>query len=143
LSPTGRIALWTYTIPTFPNNPALSDILSRFYEYTRIQGWWDVGVREPIDDQYASLFFPWECIETPTFHSSSEWTAKEIIQYISTWSCFQRINDTTHVNRVSKEIESSWAKSNKKEDVLWTFHVRLGQRPYYCDQGQGVKGIEM
>lgn len=65
-------------------NEQIDNLITDFY--TNIIGsYWDKE-RKYIDENYTTIPFPFDEIQTPNFVNSQNWTLEHLIGYLNTWS---------------------------------------------------------
>lgn len=101
--PEAIFAAWGYGTLTIDNVQA-NTLFQDFYQ-TQIGEYWD-SERRFIDEEYRSIPFPFEIIESPTFAMEYEWTLAELEGYLNTWSSVQKYIKIHHENPVDAFIES-------------------------------------
>ena len=118
------LAIWGYSLLSI--NPEIDTILKHFY--TEIVGtYWDKE-RKLIDEQYKTIPFPYDELQTPEFKFSLTWTLEEFRGYISTWSAVQkyiRANKIDPVDNFIKQILPFW--KSPKLTVSFPLFLRLGK----------------
>lgn len=86
--------------------------------YTNILGnYWDKE-RKYIDENYQTISFPFNEIETPKFFSEFIWDLEHLIGYLNTWSAvknFIKQNNFNPINKLQFEIEKYWNKHEQKK----------------------------
>ncbi len=101
--PEAIFAAWGYGTLTIDNAQA-NTLFQDFYQ-TQIGEYWD-SERRFIDEEYRSIPFPFEIMESPTFAMEYEWTLTELEGYLNTWSSVQKYIKIHHENPVDAFIES-------------------------------------
>ena len=105
----------------------VDQIISKFY--TNIIGqYWDKE-RKYIDENYATIPFPFDEIQTPQFEQKHLWTFEHLIGYINTWSAvkhFIRQNDYNPVQELETELNHYW-ESNEIREVKFPILLRIGR----------------
>ena len=90
-------------------NAEVDAVLQHFYK--NITGpYWDKE-RRYIDEQYATIPFPFEEIPAPQLIQSYRWTLEQMRGYLSTWSAVQHyILATGHdpLELITDELEKAW-----------------------------------
>lgn len=122
--PGGIVAVWGYSLLSV--SPEIDPLINNFY--TGIIGpYWDKE-RKLVDEQYASVSFPFKKIEVPPFEFSFEWTVDEISGYISTWSSVQKYIKENHADPVASltdALRPLWGDNRKK--VSFPLFVLMGR----------------
>lgn len=101
-------------------------IITHFY--SNILGdYWDKE-RTYIDENYATIPFPFEEMETPAFENTHHWSLEHLVGYLNTWSAVKHfINQNGHnpVNEVEAELKQHWEEAEVKE-VTFPILLRVG-----------------
>lgn len=124
--PEAIFAAWGYGTLTIDNAQA-NTLFQDFYQ-TQIGEYWD-SERRFIDEEYRSIPFPFEIIESPTFAMEYEWTLAELEGYLNTWSSVQKYIKIHHENPVDAFIESLRAiyKSTDIFMVNFPIFMKMGE----------------
>ncbi|MEB2776399.1 class I SAM-dependent methyltransferase [Algoriphagus sp. D3-2-R+10] len=102
-------------------------LIGDFYENV-IGEYWDKE-RKYIDENYKSIPFPFNEIQTPDFVNTQHWTLGHLIGYLNTWSAvkhFIRQNNYNPIDKLKAEIEQLWDNDQTKE-VRFPILLRLGK----------------
>jgi ubiquinone/menaquinone biosynthesis C-methylase UbiE len=120
----GIIAVWGYSLCKV--NAKIDDIFLNFY--TNIVGpYWD-DARKLVEQEYATIPFPFEEIKSPAFAIKVFWTRDEFTGYLTSWSATQKymaVNKTNPVEPVDRELAVFW-KDNEIKSVTFPVFVRTG-----------------
>ena len=123
--PGGWIAAWMYSMPEI--SPVIDEwLVVHFYKDT-VGSYWDYE-RKYVDDNYATIPFPFDEISCPPFHIHFEWTLQELEGYINTWSALQKFISKNGFNPVGdfmKKIEPLW--EGERMPVSFPVSMRMGQ----------------
>lgn len=102
-------------------------IITDFYENV-IGAYWDKE-RKFIDENYKTIPFPFNEIETPNFVNKLHWTLEQLIGYLNTWSAvkhFIKEKGYNPIEELQSAIEQHWDKGQSIE-VCFTLLLRVGQ----------------
>lgn len=102
-------------------------IIADFYEIV-IGPYWDKE-RKYIDENYETIPFPFEEIETPLFVNKLQWSLKHLTGYLNTWSAVKHFiaqNGYNPVDKLRNEIEQYWNEKETKE-VRFPLLLRIGR----------------
>ncbi|WP_159468181.1 class I SAM-dependent methyltransferase [Dyadobacter sp. 3J3] len=126
LKPNGIIAIIGYNLMKIDEE---SDKIIR-HLYSTILGdkYWDKE-RKYLDEQYKTIPFPFQELQTPSFSQKVKWNLEELIGYLNTWSAVQhfiKANGINPVDEVKKEFENIWGKEKQKEVIFPTL-LRIGK----------------
>ena len=125
LRPGGVIAVWCYELQHV--SPEVDEVINRFYRVTVGRYW--TPDRKLVEDGYRSIEFPFEELAVPVFAMSTEWTLKQEVGYLGTWSAVGRYRDKVGFDPlvlVQPELERVWP-SNQVRRVSWPLSVRAGR----------------
>lgn len=85
--------------------------------HTILDGCWDKE-RNYIDENYATIPFPFEQIKTPDIVMTTQWTVEHFIGYLGTWSGVQHYikkNGKNPLELIESELRSSWGQVVNKQ----------------------------
>ncbi len=89
-----------------------------------LKGYWDKE-RKYIDDNYETLPFPFDKIETPKFDSKMKWDLSHLIGYLKTWSAVKHFENSTGFNPVDKIVDQLKDVWKPEEVKLVSFPILL------------------
>jgi ubiquinone/menaquinone biosynthesis C-methylase UbiE len=108
-------------------NEEIDELVKDFY--TNIVGsYWDAE-RTHVDNEYRSISFPFAEIPCPAFDIQYNWTIKQMLGYLSSWSSVQHYkkkNDTDPVALIEKQLDKSWPPG-VKHTVTFPIFMRMGR----------------
>jgi SAM-dependent methyltransferase len=122
--PDAAIALITYA--TTIVEPPINDIVHHFY--TDVVGKWWPPERKSTETMYRDFEFPFDELRPPAIDMSVEWTADQLIGYISTWSAVRAIEKAeggAAMATLAKEIRAAWGEKPTRK-VWWPVGIRAG-----------------
>lgn len=105
----------------------VNTIIENLYSNT-LGDYWDKE-RKYIDEQYATIPFPFEEIKPPLFEITVQWTVEHLIGYLNTWSAvkhFIRKNGYNPVDTIKNSIEQNWGTQRVLE-TRFPLIIRLGR----------------
>ena len=105
----------------------IDSIVGNFYENI-IGKYWDKE-RKYIDENYKTIPFPFQEIQTPNFINTIHWTLEQLIGYLNTWSAVKHfIKENCHnpIDKLRSELEQYWEKEQLKE-VRFPLLLRVGK----------------
>lgn len=105
----------------------IDNIITNFYTNV-IGAYWDKE-RKYIDEDYKTIPFPFDEIQTPEFENQHQWSLEHLIGYLNTWSAvkhFIRQNGYNPIDKLQSEIEEIWGNEHTKE-VCFPLLVRIGK----------------
>lgn len=104
----------------------IDDAINNFYQNI-IGPYWDAE-RQYVEENYNTIPFPFDEINTPNFENRQEWTLAHFIGYLNTWSAVKKFIQQNGFNPVSNfraEIEPLWG--SKKREVIFPILLRVGR----------------
>jgi ubiquinone/menaquinone biosynthesis C-methylase UbiE len=112
--PGGVLAVIGYDRPRL--SPAVDAVLDAFYR--DVAGpYWD-RERRYIDEQYRTIPFPYTDLATPSFAIEAEWSFRQLIGYLGTWSAvkhYQKANGEDPVAGVAAGLKKNWGDDAVKK----------------------------
>jgi ubiquinone/menaquinone biosynthesis C-methylase UbiE len=123
--PGAWITVWMYNLPAI--SPEIDELVNiQLYKNT-LGSYWDYE-RKYVDNNYTTLSFPFQEIQTPLFEIRLEWTIEELKGYINSWSALQKFIEINQFNPVDKsisEIQTHW--KNEKMGIVFPVYLRMGR----------------
>ena len=123
LKPEGFIAVMGYGL--FQSNDATNLVIDHFYREI-IGSYWDEE-RRYLDEEYKTIPFPFEEIETPEFHHEMDWSLERVVGYLKTWSAvkhYEKENSENPVDLIYEALEKSFGERGK---VVFPVLFRMGR----------------
>lgn len=105
----------------------IDNVIEDFYNNI-IGKYWDKE-RKYIDENYQTIPFPFDEIQTPNFAITKHWTLEHLIGYLNTWSAvkhFIKQNNYNPVDKLQKDIEQLWGNEPIKQ-VHFPLLLRVGR----------------
>ena len=124
LKPDGIFAVLGYGL--FSANGHPGKLLNHFY-YDITGPYWDTE-RRYLDENYTTIPFPFEELETKEFVNEFTWTFEQLTGYLETWSAVQHYikkNDTNPIDLIREELKEIWEKGDRK--VTFPLLLRIGK----------------
>ncbi|MVM41523.1 methyltransferase domain-containing protein [Spirosoma sp. HMF3257] len=122
--PGAAIAEWGYGLVQLGLD--LDPILLDFYR-NRIGPYWDPQ-RKYIDNEYATLPFPFVNAQRATFTAQRTWTLDRFLNYLRTWSAVRQYiheNEEDPVKWFGEELKPIWGDGERT--VHFPIFLRVGQ----------------
>jgi SAM-dependent methyltransferase len=122
--PGAIIAIWMYSL--LQVSKEIDEIISN-YHFVTLEEYWDAE-RKYVDDNYASIPFPFKEIKTPSFNIEVNWSLEDVRGYFNTWSALQKFiadNSFNPVDEVMDKIQLHWGKATKRK-IIFPVYLRLG-----------------
>jgi len=111
----------------FEISEQIDNVIADFYNNV-ICKYWDKE-RKYIDDNYKTIPFPFDEIQTPNFVNTQYWTLEHLIGYLNTWSAvkhFIKQNGYNPIDKLQKDIEQLWGNEQTKQ-VHFPLLLRIGK----------------
>ena len=105
----------------------IDQVITNFYNHV-IGKYWDKE-RRYIDENYETIPFPFEQIETPKFVNELQWSLEHLIGYLNTWSAvkhFIKQNGYNPVDQLGVEINQHWG-NDPIRNVRFPLLLRMGK----------------
>lgn len=123
LKPTGLLAVIGYGMIDVQHAEINRQIQMLYFE--TLKGYWDVE-RHYIDEAYTTIPFPFEEIAVTSLKMQYQWTAAQLLKYLSTWSAVKHYQDK---NNASPLVALAEILSQQEADLTIEFPIllRLGR----------------
>jgi ubiquinone/menaquinone biosynthesis C-methylase UbiE len=118
------LAVWGYALLYI--EPVIDEMIMHFYNDI-VGPYWD-DARRLVEDEYRSVAFPFEQIQTPPFSIKVQWTIDQLGGYFSSWSATQKFIKEKGFDPVEPFITSlrnHWQTEVKT--VRFPIFTRLGR----------------
>ncbi|MEO1010550.1 MAG: class I SAM-dependent methyltransferase [Bacteroidota bacterium] len=105
----------------------IDPLVTSFYKRV-IGAYWDVE-RKYIDENYTTLPFPFDEIQTPKFENKQQWNFERFIGYLNTWSAvkhFIRQNGHNPLQELETTLKRYW-KNGEIKEVKFPILLRIGK----------------
>ena len=112
LKPGGLITVMGYGL--FQSNEATNKVIDHFYRKI-IGSYWDKE-RKYLDEEYKTIPFPFEEIETPEFRNEMDWSLERLVGYLKTWSAvkhYEKANNENPVDLIYEDLKQSFGERGK------------------------------
>ncbi|MBA3258746.1 MAG: class I SAM-dependent methyltransferase [Gemmatimonadales bacterium] len=126
LAPGGLVAVWTYGRHRVDGGP-IDGLIDRFYR--DVVGPYWAPERRWVEVGYRGLPFPFreESIAVPPM--VEEWTLRQMLGYLSTWSAVVRCIETTGANPIhalGDQLAPLW-DGDRRRRLEWSLTLRAGR----------------
>lgn len=124
--PGAVIAAWGYGLCKV--GPEVDAWLNDFYD-DEIGPFWPPE-RRFLDEEYATLPFPFPEIDAPGLALVEHWTFEEFLGYLSTWSAVQRYRASERRDPLEERAEAlrrAWGDETPRRAVVWPLYLRVGR----------------
>lgn len=125
LKTNGIIAVWAYGIPNI--NEDINPIIKDFHDNTIGEFW--LPENKMIDEEYTTIPFPFEEIETPAFYIKKYLSLTELMGHFRSWSATQKYIDAYQNNPVKQlehKLSIHWGETEK--EVVWKLILKVGKQ---------------
>lgn len=125
LKQNGIIAVWTYNLLTI--SPEI-DVIIKYFYFDIVGDFWPPE-RKFVEKGYENIPFPFNKLPSPSFRMSANWTIKQLVGYIGTWSAVKRYRDkkgSDPVKWIEKELTKIWDNSAVM-NVHWPLSILIGK----------------
>jgi SAM-dependent methyltransferase len=124
--PGALFAAWCYANCSV--TPAVDAVIAHLYDDV-LGAYWPPE-RRLVDEGYASLDIPFAPVAAPPFEMRVDWTVRQLLAYLASWSAAQRhLKATGHdaVAAITDELLAAWHDPEHVRPVRWTLAVRAGR----------------
>lgn len=122
----GIIAVIGYSLPLIDKK--VNEVLNEFY-HNVVGQYWD-NERRYVDEEYKTIPFPFNEIETPPFSTQYDWNLDHFTGYLNTWSAVQHYKDKNNLNPVNlivDDLKKIW-KADEIKVVNFPVLLRVGKK---------------
>lgn len=105
-----------------------ADTIIRHFYKNSIGSYWDVE-RKYVDENYLTIPFPFQEIESPILNLDLLWSFEHIVNYLATWSAVQhyiKVNGQNPIDLIYDELKSCWG-NEKQRKVVFPLLLRVGR----------------
>lgn len=107
--------------------PEIDRIVKKFYRQTTGPFW--PPERELVENDYASIEFPFPELPPVQFEMIAHWNLHQLLGYLRTWSATQKFiaaKKFDPVEPLAKELAAHWKNVDETRAVKWPLHLRVG-----------------
>ena len=125
LRPDGIFAAFSYKLHQV--SAEVDKIVFNFYE--NIVGPYWPPERKLVETSYSTIKFPFEKIDSPPFNMQLQWSSRQMLNYMQSWSSVQRYIDEHGQNPIEQlepEILACWPEDEVRQ-VTWPFVLVAGR----------------
>jgi hypothetical protein len=83
-----------------------------------------------VDEGYQTIPFPFAELPAPSFELRATWTLRQLGAYLSSWSAVTKFIQTRGSDPVAPaiaRIAPLWGEPDRRRDVTWPLHIRVGR----------------
>jgi hypothetical protein len=121
------IAVWTYWEHYV--SPEV-DKLTRTFYMDIVGSYWPAEIKY-IENRYKDIPFPFQQVDAPIFRTELEWSLRDLVGYMYTWSSVQKYveeNGSDPVEKLYPALEEAWGKNlTEKRKVTWPLYLKVGR----------------
>ena len=124
--PGALFAAWCYANCSV--TPAVDAVIAHLYDDV-LGAYWSPE-RNLVDEGYASLDIPFAPVAAPAFEMRVDWTARQLLAYLTSWSAAQHyLKATGHdaIAAIADELFAAWPDPAHAQPVRWTLAIRAGR----------------
>ena len=122
----GVIAAWTYGLHSI--SPEVDAVTQRFYRDV-IGRYWPKEVKY-VENRYEDIPFPFQQMDAPVFQIELQWSLRDLVGYLYTWSSVQKYmaeNGSDPVEKLYPDFEEAWGKESAVRRVTWPLYLKAGR----------------
>jgi ubiquinone/menaquinone biosynthesis C-methylase UbiE len=126
LKPGGIIAVWNYAHSKV--SPDIDRVFNFFANKTLLDYWPKETLKSWDFDK--NIEFPFDRIKSPDFKLYAEWSLKNYLNYIYTWSAVQKYIEENNLNPLFKledKLKKIWGKENAVRRITWNLKMKIGR----------------
>lgn len=123
LKPNGILAVIGYGLIHVEHH-LINQKLHELY-FDTLHGYWDAE-RHYIDEEYRTIPFPFEEIETPELKMEYQWSSAQLLKYLSTWSAVKHYIDKNQINPLH-DLAEALSTEHELLNIEFPIFLRLGR----------------
>lgn len=126
LASRGVLAVWCYGLP-LTGEERVDHALARFYHET-VGPYW-CPERRLVESGYRTLPFPFAELEPPAFELAHDWTLRQLLAYVATWSATARFlasERSDPMGPLAAELLPLW-DDDRVRRIRWPLSLRVGR----------------
>ncbi len=119
----GLLAIVGYGLLEIQDQQVNTMIQALYYE--KLAGCWDAE-RRYIDEAYQTIPFDFDEITVPKFSMTYQWTAAQLLKYLSTWSAIKNYQDQ-YAEHALLDLAEYLQDLEQKFEITFPVFLRLGR----------------
>jgi SAM-dependent methyltransferase len=126
LRPDGLFAAWSYERSTV--TPAVDAVFAQVY-IDELDAWWPPE-RAHVVAGYSTLPFPYEPVAAPAMSLRCDWTLRQYLAYLHSWSACQRRLKAEGFDVAAAYADAfaeAWGAPETVRTVTWPFTIKAGR----------------
>ncbi|HVO36508.1 MAG TPA: class I SAM-dependent methyltransferase, partial [Gemmatimonadales bacterium] len=107
---------------------AIDLVVRRFYA-DKLQRYWPPE-RRHVEQDYATLPFPFERVAAPKLEMRATWTLRHFLGYMRSWSgvvAMEKALGPEPLGALERELEALWGPEGSARAVSWPLTLRVGR----------------
>lgn len=123
VKPGGMLAVWCYGLCQV--TATIDRIVFDYYE--SLATWWPPE-RRLVERGYSDITLPFALVECPQFTMQQDWSADDMLSYLSTWSATRRCSADTGsepVAAIAAGLRAAWGPALRA--VNWPLFLKVGR----------------
>jgi SAM-dependent methyltransferase len=129
LRPRGVLAAWTYGVLHVAGE-RIDRLIQEFY-WDTLKPYWPAE-RQLVESGYRTLPFVFAEMTPPTFEMQEDWSLRELIGYVRSWSATARYLERNAVDpaaTLEENLTGIWGKAHELRRISWPLSLRIGVKP--------------
>ena len=125
----GAIAVWGYGDPVV-DTPQMQQLLHEFNR-VKLEPYW-FPERKLLLDGYRTIEFPFTELTPPELELRAEWTLRQLLGYLRTWSSAARYleeHGSDPVSIIEPSLAALWGDPEHRRLIRWPIYLRAGKLP--------------
>jgi len=121
--PGGVLAVWTYHVGDV--EPPWEDFFLRLW--LEVLKPYFAPETKLVDERYWTLELPGEEIEAPTFCMEAEWTCRQVVDFVESWSgtaAYRKATGRDPLEGRLAELERLWGDAETPRRIGWPLALR-------------------
>lgn len=121
----GILAVWTYSGAKISEE---IEKLMEWFMYTFLFDYWPDG-RWYVMNKYETLPFPFEPIRTPAFFCTMNWSKKQWLNYVKSWSSYNNYmakHNSDPIEFLLPKLNPLW-NDDEIKTVIWQLHLKCAK----------------
>lgn len=117
-----KLAVVSYALCNI--TPEIDVLVNHFYSMD-LGRFWDPE-RKMVENAYAEVRFPFKEIEAPSFQMTYDWSAKDFIGYLGTWSAVKKAEKSqpSILSEFAVKLFKIWPEEEKRK-IVFPLSVRV------------------
>jgi SAM-dependent methyltransferase len=125
----GVLAVWTYGVLHVAGE-RIERLMQEFY-WDTLKTYWPPE-RALVESGYRTLPFVFRELAPPAFEMHEDWSLRELIGYVRSWSATGRYVELNAVDPavgLEKSLAAIWGEPDERRQISWPLNLRIGVKP--------------